>query len=98
MSGKHEVRLSDGERQFLSTLIRRGQCSVSMLTRAYILLAADRCATDQVRSDEFIAQVVRTSPATVYRVRQRFARRGLPWALYANGRRPQRGLLPQVGV
>jgi hypothetical protein len=96
MNGKYEVRLSDGERQFLYALTRRGQCTVSMLTRAYILLAADTRATGDERSDEDIAHVVRTSPATVYRVRQRFARRGLPWALYANGRRPMRGLLPQL--
>lgn len=94
MRSKHEVRLTDDQRQFLITLVRRGNCSVSMLTRAHILLAADRCDIDGERSDEEIAHALRTSPATVYRVRKRFARSGLPWALLTNGRKPQRPLLP----
>lgn len=95
MSGKHEVRLTEDQRRFLIALVRRGQCSVSMLTRAHILLAADAHEADGESSDEAIALIVHTSPATVYRVRKRFARSGLPWALYANGRRPLRALLPQ---
>ncbi len=96
MYGKHEVRLTDDQRRFLVTLVRRGQCSVSMLTRAHILLVADACEADGESSDEAIAQAARTSPATVYRVRKRFAKSGLPWALYANGRRPVRALLPRL--
>jgi len=94
MSDKHEVRLTDDQRQFLIALVRRGHCSVSMLTRAHILLVADAREADGPRSDEDIAHELRTSPATVYRVRRRFARNGLPRALLANGRRPLRALLP----
>src|SRR5579859_3692340 len=96
MRGQHEVRLTSGERHFLNSVILRGQCSVSMLTRAHILLAADAATAGEPRSDDDVAQLALTSPATVYRVRKRFAKRGLPWALYANGRRPRRGLLPQL--
>jgi len=96
MNGKHEVRLTADQRQFLSALVRRGRCSVSMLTPAYILLTADLCAAEEERSDEAIAEAVRTSPATVYRVRKRFANSGLPWALYPSGRRPPRAVLAQL--
>jgi hypothetical protein len=94
MSTKHEVQLTDDQRQFLIALVRRGNCSVSMLTRAHILLVADVCDADGQHSDEQIAHRLRTSPATVYRVRRRFAKHGLPWALLANGRKPLRPLLP----
>ncbi len=95
MTSKHEVRLTDDQRHFLIALVRRGNCSVSMLTRAHILLAADERDVDGLRSDEAIARQLRTSPATVYRVRRRFANNGLPWALLANGRKPLRPLLPR---
>jgi hypothetical protein len=98
MGSKHEVRLTGGERQFLSVLVRRGQCSVTMLTRAYILLASDSGEAGGELNDDDLAQVVRTSAATVYRVRKRFAKGGLLWALYGSNRRPMRGLLPSMGT
>lgn len=97
MSSRYQVRLTSGERQFLNAVVRRGQCSVCTLTRAHVLLAADASEADGQVNDVDIARAARTSAATVYRVRMRFAMGGLGRALYGNGRRRLRGLLPQLG-
>jgi hypothetical protein len=93
VSSQIAVRLTDEQRQFLIALVESGRFSINMLTRAQILLAADTSHVGGDRSDQDIADAVRASPSTVYRVRKRFSMRGLPWALLTNGRIPRWPLL-----
>lgn len=79
---KYIVRLSAAERQALEDLVRKGQRSVTIRTRARILLQAD--ATGESGSgdrDEMVAEAVDASLSTVHRVRQAYVEVGLAAAL-----------------
>jgi transposase len=69
------VRLTGEQRQELEGLAATGQRSAATITRARILLKADANADGW--SDERIAEALDTSPATVARVRKKFAAQGL---------------------
>lgn len=81
MPQKPVVQLSDGDRQRLRSLIRRGRAPARALTHARILLKID-----QEMVDEQIAEELEVSTDTVARVRQRFVQHGLAVAVQ---RRPQ---------
>lgn len=76
MRARYRVRLTDDERQHLTTLTRRGQRSARQLTRARILLLADSGATDRA-----IAAALAIHPRTCERVRQRAVTEGVLVAL-----------------
>jgi hypothetical protein len=79
MSAKqHFVRLNDEERQRVERAVRSNKNSPRERMRARILLAASDPAA---LSDQQIAAQVGASALTVWRVRRRFAQRGLPGAL-----------------
>ena len=81
---KHKVELTAEERQKLETLVRKGEHSALKLTRAHILLKADRqgpCWTDAQIADAFGCH-----EQTVCNVRKRFATGG---RLAALERKPQ---------
>jgi len=81
MFTKHVVRLADGDRRQLQSLIRKGRASARALAHARILLKAAAGLADGL-----IAAQLEVSRSTVYRVRCRFVQQGLPAALH---RRPQ---------
>ena len=78
---QHHVQLTVEERHELEQMIRSGHHATRKLTRARILLKADKGLRD-----EDIAEAVETSVATIERVRQRFG--------YGLGRSP---IDPAVG-
>lgn len=69
---KYLVDLTDDERTTLHALIRRGKTQARKVTRARILLHADRGATDTE-----IVSAVGVGIATVERTRRRFVEEGL---------------------
>jgi len=85
---KYEVKLSEGERDFLAGMIRRGNDSARVLCRARILLKADASV-----SETEIAEALEVVPATVERIRRRFCEDGLEGALYD---RPRPGAEPKL--
>lgn len=76
MRTRYRVRLTDDERQHLTSLTRRGQSNARRLTRARILLLAESGATDRA-----IAAALDIHPRTCERVRQRAVSEGVLVAL-----------------
>ena len=70
------VELTDGDRDFLNALIRKGGKSPSVIGRARVLLKADEGKTDEENAD-----FSGVSLSTVFRVRRRFVEEGLETAV-----------------
>jgi len=81
MPQKQVVQLSDGDRDQLRWLLRKGRASARCLTRARVLLKAHDGLTDAQ-----IAEDLEVSESLIYDVRRRFVQHGLAAALH---RRPQ---------
>ncbi len=79
MDKKYIVRLTDEEREQLSSLVRRGQAAAYKIRHANILLNVDREGFD--RDDQSVAQSLHCHANTVRNVRQRFVEQGLDAAL-----------------
>lgn len=86
MTKQYHVTLTPAERGRLQQVSTARQSSQRQRTRARILLLADATQPDGAAPDAVISQKARTSPATVGRVRRRFATAGLEAAL---SHRPQ---------
>lgn len=67
MNIRYRVTLSEAERTQLEALLGRGSPRAREVKRAQILLAAAEGQTE-----EHIARAVRTSAATIYRVKRSF--------------------------
>lgn len=76
MSEKHVVTLNGDELDSIEKLLRKGKVAVRRLRRAHILRFADEGYTDQEIQD-----LTKASIATIERVRAKFVRGGLEWAL-----------------
>lgn len=76
MSIPHRVRLSEDDRATLIAVTRRGESSARRITRARVLLLADRGTTDRA-----IADALDLHPRTCQRLRQRACQEGVQAAL-----------------
>lgn len=76
MSITHRVRLTEDQRTDLIALTRRGESHARRITRARILLLADRGTTDRA-----IADALDVHPRTCQRLRQRACQEGVAAAL-----------------
>jgi transposase len=83
---KYMVRLTQEERQHLSTLITTGRAAAAKLLHARILLKADVCEGNRCWTDAEIAVALDTSESTVHRVRQAFVEQG--WEAALSRQRP----------
>jgi transposase len=83
---KYMVRLTQEERQGLSTLISTGRAAAAKLLHARILLKADVCEGSRCWTDAEIAVALDTSESTVHRVRQAFVEQG--WEAALSRQRP----------
>ena len=81
MTKKYVVTLTDEERRSLRRLISSGRASARKLTRARILLKADRGEGQPGWDDATISQGLEVARATVERVRKQFVEEGLEEAL-----------------
>jgi len=81
MQKKHRVKLTGEQRLELQRLIAAGTGPARRASHARILLKADEGPDGPGWDDAPIAEAVEVSPATVERVRKRFAQDGLPAAL-----------------
>jgi transposase len=73
---RYVVKLSEGERERLDTLIHVGKHSARQLMRARILLKADASAAGEGWSDSQIARALKTSVDTVSRTRRQLVEEG----------------------
>jgi transposase len=76
MTEKHLVTLNSEETATIENLLRKGKVAARRVKRANILRFADEGYTD-----EEIKDLTQASIATIERVRARFVRGGLSWAL-----------------
>ncbi len=76
MAKKYIVILSDDKQSAVKRLMHKGRVAARRLTRAHIL----QMAHDQY-TDEEIAKALKTSVATIERLRERFVVGGLDFAL-----------------
>ena len=74
---KYVVRLSDDEREQLTTLIRKGSGPAQRLLKARILLKAEVSEAGEGWSDNQIIDALETSASMVYRVRKQLVEEGL---------------------
>ena len=81
MQKKHHVKLTDEQRHDLKGLIAAGTGPARRATHARILLKADERPDGPGWDDAAIAEAVEVSPATVERVRKRYAQEGITAAL-----------------
>lgn len=88
MAKKYVVTLSEAERARLRTLIGSGTAPARALAHARLLLKADQGEAGPGWTDAAIAGAVEVGLATVARVRQAYATRGLDAALQQ--KRPDR--------
>jgi transposase len=92
MSQKLYVRLSDADRAALEKMTRSGVGKAREITRARILLLADRNQPDW-KTQEQIAEAVGVSPVTVSRTCRRFALEGKQQAIKE---KPRPGQAPKI--
>jgi transposase len=78
---KYKVRLTDDERQELSSLVSKGKAAARKLTRARILLLADESEAGASWSDDQIVEALAISRRTVERTREKWVESGLEAAL-----------------
>lgn len=83
MTIAHRVRLTEAERTTLIRITPRGETTARRITRARILLLADRGTTDRA-----IADALNVHPRTCQRLRQRACQAGV---LAALAERPRPG-------
>jgi hypothetical protein len=81
MTKQYHVTLTPAERDRLQHVITARQSSQRQRNHYLIMLLADAVQPDGAVPDAVISQKARTSPATVGRVRRRFATAGLEAAL-----------------
>lgn len=75
------VRLSEEDRAYLNRYLRSGKSSARSLTRSRILLLAD-----EGHSDDEIMIFLKVSRTTVNRIRKRYCKGGLEFALHEKKR------------
>ena len=78
---KYVVRLEQGEREELESLIKRGKVAAEKRRRAQILLKADAGAEGSGFTDQEVAGALDVGIATVHRVRQAYVEESLQGAL-----------------
>lgn len=88
MKQKHVVRLTDADREYLTTLIAQGTALARHLAHARILLKAGRGPAGPGWVDTRIAAAVASSQPPVARIRRQYVEQGLAAAL--NRRSPRR--------
>ena len=92
MSQHLSVHLSDGQRQHLDSLIKKGNAPARVQTRARILLLSDRSQGEQ-RTQRQIAEAALCCIPTVGQICRRFAREGIEAAL---SEKPRPGQAPKI--
>lgn len=78
---EHVVKLTKGERQRLNALLSKGRSPAKQQLKARILLKADTAQGGCGWNDRRIAEALGTYSDMVYRVRRKFAEKGLDTVL-----------------
>lgn len=88
MKRVHVVKLKEEDRDYLMRFLRNGKSSARSQTRARILLLSD----EELEDDE-IVDTLKVSKSTVCRIRKRYCRGGLDFAL---SEKPRSGAPPKI--
>jgi len=88
---KYIVTLTDEEREQLHHMLSAGKAAARRLTRARILLKADRNGETAEWTDAVIGEALEVTPKTVANVRQAFVEEGLAMALNGHSTQNHRG-------
>lgn len=96
MSQKLFVRLSEADRARLNKMTRTGSGKAREITRARILLLADRNQEGRKTTQAQIAQALSVSPMTVSRTCRRFVLEGLEGKQNALKEKPRPGREPKI--
>jgi putative transposase len=75
------VNLTEQDRSYLNQFIRRGKASARSLTRARILIMAD-----EGKSNQAIAEVLKTTEPTIIQIKKRYCQDGLGSAINEKAR------------
>lgn len=78
---RYVVRLTEGERRELVSLVRRGKTAAYKRIHAQVLLKADEGRQGPAWTDDEIAEAVEVHGNTVANIRQRFVEQGLEAAI-----------------
>jgi hypothetical protein len=78
---KHEVKLTAGEREKLTQIVRTGKAPARTIQRANVLLASDRNVNQERLSVVKIAELYKLHPQTVYEIRWQYCKEGLGKAI-----------------
>lgn len=92
MSQHLHVSLTEGQREELEDLIRKGSASARRQNRARILLLSDRSRCEK-RTRQVVAEATLSSPATVGAICRQFVTEGLEAAL---SEKPRPGQAPKL--
>ncbi len=87
---KYIITLTDEEREQLRHMLSAGKAASRKLTRARILLKADRNGPDRESTDMAISAALEVTPRTVANVRQAFVEEGVEVALNGHSTRNHR--------
>lgn len=78
---KYRVTLTEEERQKLEDISKKGKTEAARITRARILLLADKGEHGPGWTSRMISEAVGVTPRTIEHVKQRFVERGIDQAL-----------------
>jgi len=77
MKSRYEVKLSKGERELLTGVVKSGKGSAYRIKHAHILLNSDAGQEGIEKSDEEIARLFHCHNQTVFNVRKKYCQQGL---------------------
>jgi len=77
MKSRYEVKLSEGERELLTGIVKRGKGPAYRIKHAHILLHADARKKGSDKGDEEIAGIFHCHSQTVFNIRKKYCTDGL---------------------
>lgn len=81
MKSRYEVRLTEDEREVLTGIVKRGKGPAYRIKHAHILLHAKPGEEKSEKSDDEIAGLSHCHSQTVFNIRKKFCKKGLPAVL-----------------
>lgn len=81
MKSRYKVKLTEDEREILTGVVKRGKGPAYRIKHAHILLHADAGQEDSEKNDEEIAGLFHCHSQTVFNIRKKYCKKGLPAVL-----------------
>jgi hypothetical protein len=81
MKSRYEVKLTEDDREILTSIVKRGKGPAYRIKHAHILLHADAGKEGSEKNDEEIAGLLHCHRQTVFNIRKKYCKHGLPAVL-----------------